>query len=248
VYILISFEKFLCGVGHRPGQSTRKGCGISLSNCKHLVTAEEQIGDLLEPGGVKTITIPLNKDAKSPADPANVGAIRSACSIVRRMQDLFSDYPGKVRAGTHSADASYERKTDYYAEHGRQPDASAPGAALFLNGGAIAVFQGKPAKDAVQPAALSPVYELYPGGSPAVPTGLVFLRFREGVDVASRQQEIKRAGYEVAQSPPFASNAAWLRARSGKIADALTGIPKLEALPDVENVEPQMLMESTTRK
>lgn len=142
------------------------------------------------------------------------------------------------------------RKTDYYAEHGRQPDTPAPGAALLFNGGAIAVFHGKPArdKDLQPPAALGPVYELHPGGAPAVPTGLVFIRFREGVDVTSRQQEIEGTGYEVAQKPPFASNAAWLRARSGNIADALTGIPKLEALPDVENVEPQMLMESTPRK
>ena len=165
------------------------------------------------------------------------------------MQDLFSEYPSQVRANTQRSGSSYVRKTDYYAEHGRQPDTPAPGAAVLFNDGAIAVFRGKPAKDAVlQPAALSPVYERHPGGSPAVPTGLVFIRFREGVDVASRQREIERAGYEVAQSPPFASNAAWLRARSGKIADALTGIPKLEALPEVENVEPQMLVESTHRK
>lgn len=166
------------------------------------------------------------------------------------MQDFFSEYPSQVRAGTQRPGSSYVRKTGYYAEHGRQPDTPAPNASLLFNGGAIAVFEGKPAKDVVirPPAALSPVYELHPGGSPAVPTGLVFIRFREGVDLASRQQEIEEASYQVAQVPPFASNAAWLRARSGAIADALTGIQKLEALPDVENVEPQMLMESTPRE
>jgi len=75
---------------------------------------------------------------------------------------------------------------------------------------------------------------------------MVFMRFREGVEIASRQKEIEQAGYEIGQSTPFL-NAAWLRPRSGNIADGLTGIPKLEALPDVENVEPQMLIESATR-
>jgi hypothetical protein len=167
------------------------------------------------------------------------------------MRDLFSEYPSQVRAGTQRPGSSYVRKTGYYAEHGRQPDAPAPGATSVLNDAAIAVFHGEPPEEKGGPlpsVTLSPIYELQPGGSPAVPTGLVFVRFREGVEVASQQQEIDRAGYETARSLPYASNAAWLRARSGSIADALSGIPKLEDLPDIANVEPQMLMESAPRQ
>jgi len=47
--------------------------------------------------------------------------------------------------------------------------------------------------------------------------------------------------------PAYAPNAAWLRARSGEIADALAGTPALDALPDLEAVEPQMLMERARR-
>lgn len=53
--------------------------------------------------------------------------------------------------------------------------------------------------------------------------------------------------YELVESLAYAPQAAWLRAPAGDIADALAGLPRLEQLPDVENVEPQMLMESVRR-
>lgn len=166
------------------------------------------------------------------------------------MTKLFSEYPGQVRASTQRPGARFVRRPGYYAEHGRQQDTPARGAELVLNDGRIAVFQGEPAdKKRDSPSnTFSPIYELQPGGSPAVPTGLVFIRFREGVDIASRKQEIERSGYEIAQRVPYASNAAWLRAISASIADALAGIPKLEALPNIENVEPQMLMGSVPKR
>jgi len=63
----------------------------------------------------------------------------------------------------------------------------------------------------------------------------------------TRRKELARAGYEVVQLLVYAPQAAWVRARSGGIAEALTSIPALEALAEVENVEPQMLMKSTQR-
>ncbi|HSQ18808.1 MAG TPA: hypothetical protein VLR92_00405 [Blastocatellia bacterium] len=166
------------------------------------------------------------------------------------MTKLFSEYPSQVRASTQRPGARFVRRPGYYAEHGRLQNMPARGAELVLNDGRIAVFQGEPAveKRDSPPITLSPIYELQPGGSPAVPTGLIFIRLREGVDVASRRQEIERRGYEIAQTVPYASNAAWLRATSASIADALAGIAKLEALPDIENVEPQMLMESVPKR
>jgi len=121
---------------------------------------------------------------------------------------------------------------------------------LLLEDGAIAVFRGEldEAGMTVQSGALSAVYGLQPSGLLAVPTGRVFVRFAEGVKAESRRQEINRAGYELIESLSYAPHAAWLRARSGDIADALAGIPRLEQLPDVENVEPQMLMESVPRR
>jgi hypothetical protein len=165
-------------------------------------------------------------------------------------KDPFSEYPQQVRASTERPTSLYVRQSGYYAVHYRQPDMPAPGAALLLNDGAIAVFQGEP--DETQAASmagtLGPVYGLQPSGPPAVPTGLVFVRFAEGVAAESRRKEIDRAGYEVAESLSYAPGAAWLRARSGRIADALAGIPALEKMLDVENVEPQMLMASARRE
>ena len=164
-------------------------------------------------------------------------------------KDLFSEYPRQVRASTERPASLFVRKSGYYAVHGRQPDTPAPGAALLLDEGAIAVFQGEP--DETQAASmvgtLGPVYALQPDGPPAVPTGLVFVRFAEGVAAESRRKDINRVGYEVAESVSYAPHAAWLHARSGRIADALAGISALEEMPDVENVEPQMLMASARR-
>jgi hypothetical protein len=166
------------------------------------------------------------------------------------MTKLFSEYPDQVRAGTQRAGVRFVRKPGYYAEHGRRHDTPARGAKLVLDDGRVAVFQGEPPADEKRtspPVALSPIYELQPGGSAAVPTGLIFIRLSEGVDVTSRIQEIEHTGYEIAQKVPYASNAAWLRATSASIADALAGIPRLEGLPDIENVEPQMLMQSVPK-
>ena len=167
--------------------------------------------------------------------------------------DYFSEYPQQIRAGTDKSAILYRRKSGYYAVHYQQPGKVAPEAVLQLNDGAIAVFSGEPdePQNALQvastPGIVSPIYTLHSDDALAVPTGLVFIRFAEGVKVESRQDAIAQAGYEVAESLSYAPQAAWLKARSGKMVDALRGINKLEALPDVENVEPQMLMERALR-
>jgi len=162
----------------------------------------------------------------------------------------FSKYPSQIRANMSSTAPLYVRKSDYYAIHQRPPGSPAPDAILLLDDGAIAVFQGEPDEVAAasQAGSLVPVYGLQPSGLPAIPTGQVFIRFAEGVKAEDRRQEINQAGYEIVESLVYAPHAAWLRAQSGDIADALAGIPKLEQLPAVENVEPQMLKESARRQ
>jgi hypothetical protein len=164
-------------------------------------------------------------------------------------KDYFAKYPRQIRANTTSPAPLYLRQSGYYAVHQRPRDLPAPGAELLLDDGAIAIFRGEPdeAGAVSRAGSLSPVYGLQPSGLPAVPTGRVFVRFAEDVQAESRRQEISRAGYELVESLSYAPQAAWLQSRSGDIADALAGIPRLEQLPDVENVEPQMLMESVRR-
>ncbi|WP_334974256.1 hypothetical protein [Nostoc sp.] len=164
---------------------------------------------------------------------------------VRFQKDYFSEYPEKIRVGSERTAVFYTRKPGYYAVHYNQPNTVASGAILQLNNGAIAVFPGEPNQS--EQGTLSPIYTLEPNDSVAVPTGLVFIRFAEGVDVESQREVINRAGYEVAQSLDYAPHAAWLRDQSGNIADAIAGIPQLEAIPKVENIEPQMLMERGLR-
>lgn len=166
--------------------------------------------------------------------------------------DDFAKYPSEVRSSTQRSSVVYTRLHDHYAVD-RQHASAAPaeGAVATLSEGEdkIQVFRGKAdeRRRAAASSELRPVYELQPGGTPAVPTGQVFIRFREGVAVEERLREIEQAGYEIAQSLEYAPHAAWLRARSGEIADALADIRALEKIADVENVEPQMLMQRASR-
>lgn len=163
---------------------------------------------------------------------------------VKFQKDYFSKYPQQIRVVKDQSTILYDRRPGYYAVHYNHPNSVAEQAVLQLNDGTIAVFAGEP--DELDNT-LSPIYTLQPDGSLAVPTGLIFIRFVAGVDVELHRQAIKQAGYEVADSLDYAPHAAWLRAQSGKILDALKGISRLEAIPDVENVEPQMLMARVQR-
>ncbi len=163
-------------------------------------------------------------------------------------KDPFSKCPQQLRVSSERATMLYVRKPGYYAVHSRQPGALAHAAVALFNEGAIAVFRGEPdAATAAESETIGPVYELQPGDALAVPTGLVFVRFAEGVHAASRTKEIEHAGYALVESPAYAPQAAWLRARSGDVADALAHISALDTLPDMANVEPQMLMERAKR-
>jgi hypothetical protein len=161
------------------------------------------------------------------------------------MEDFYSQYPSRVGAGHGRSGSGFLLKHGYYSQH--PPSDAAEEAELVLEDGSIAVFRGEPPKTREVQSSIGPVYELGPGGSLAVPTGLVFIRFRDEITAGSRLQEIEQAGFELKDVVPYAPNAAWLKARSGSIADSLVGISQLTALADVESVEPQMLMKGSAR-
>ena len=167
-------------------------------------------------------------------------------------KDDFADFPREVRSSTQQPSVVYKRLPDHYALRRRRADATpSKGVVTTLGEGEdkIEVFGGEPGGRERTAAAdeMCPVYSLQPGGAPAVPTGQVFIRFTEGVAVGERLREIEQAGYEVAQNLEYAPHAAWLRARSGEISAALTGVRDLEKIAGVENVEPQMLMQRASR-
>lgn len=187
--------------------------------------------------------------------------------------DIFQNYPQQLPASSDPNAAVYKRLPGFYAVHGWR--AGTPGAepVQTFEDGAIAIMQGEPdpdapASDLVDATAdpsdaaanatkatatqvkLSPVYAQQSGGaqgSMAVPTGRVFIRFADAVKIEDRETEISNAGYELDQKLAYAPNAAWLRARSGSIADALNDIAALQKLADVENIEPQLLMQASYR-
>lgn len=74
-----------------------------------------------------------------------------------------------------------------------------------------------------------------------VPTGRVFVRFRDGMDAAAQGAAFARAGYRLVRALDYAANAAWVEALDGDAASALGGLARLAALEGVENVEPQLL-------
>jgi len=178
------------------------------------------------------------------------------CSMSGLSGDLTA-YPQQVPFGGESAQQVYVQKPGYYAVHYAQ-SATAEGsrassietfeAVAVMEEEAIVIFSGTPTdRNIASAATLSPVYTLQPSGSLAVPTGRVFVRFAETVSIESRQAAIQTAGYEILEHVPYAPHAAWLQARSGNIADALANLSQLMTLPDMKNVEPQMLMQRALR-
>ncbi|NKE69548.1 hypothetical protein [Candidatus Manganitrophus noduliformans] len=159
----------------------------------------------------------------------------------------LSKFPQEVRSGIQPSSPVYTRLPDRYAVHGPRPPSKDALLSMGEGEDRIEIFRGEAEQQKNAPGQVGPVYTLQPGGTPAVPSGRVFIRFKEGVPVERRLREIEQAGYEVVQRLDYAPHAAWLRARSGEIADALTRIPALEQIADVENVEPQMLMQRANR-
>jgi hypothetical protein len=154
-----------------------------------------------------------------------------------------SESPAEVRA---TSGPTYVRRPDLHALHDLPPGSPLDDAITVLNDGAIAVFPtgyGRRATGSPQ----SPVYALEPGGALAVPTGQLFVRFAEGVSAASRAEALREAGYQLVDSPRYAPHTAWVRSLAGDIGAALSGVNRLATLPDVEHVEPQMLMARHSR-
>jgi hypothetical protein len=164
-------------------------------------------------------------------------------------QNNFSDFPQKIQSATG---ATYSQLLEHYAVHWQRAD-KAPSveaiATLYQGEQLIEIFKGEAGKLPIQAdrGFATPVYALQPDGSPAVPTGQIFVRFKEGTSAEEHRPDIEAAGYEIARLVSYAPQAAWLRARSGKVADALGNVKTLEKIADLENAEPQMLTAKANR-
>ncbi len=155
---------------------------------------------------------------------------------------MVSRFPDELRVGTQQS-GTYVRVPEHVAIRGQLPESLIDSRVGRLEAEDLTICggDGELESEALAEAPVSAVYRRSAGGSFAVPTGEIFLRLEKGARVEDHAAAIEGAGYEVVRSLSYAPNAAWLCARSGDAADALHGIPRLEALPEVENVEPQML-------
>lgn len=166
------------------------------------------------------------------------------------MANAFPDYPAEIRASTLHPGLRYVRAPHYFTIYGHLPIGIATVISLSGSEGEIAICRGDAAEmaSAAEVSEIAPAYALAPAGPLSAPSGLVFIRFEDGVDVADRKEEIARADYIVVKRVPQAPNAAWLAAASRRVADALEGIGRLEQIPRVANIEPQMLSERVHRQ
>ncbi len=166
--------------------------------------------------------------------------------------DAFADYPATLKQSTLKPEIVYHRSPELFAVRGA-PERSGRDVPVLTvtgdDGETVAVYRGGPAAwraRSLDAASISPVYALS-GTRIVVPTGRVFVRFRDAVVASAKAADLERAGYRLAQTLPYAPSAAWVEADDQRMASALGNIGRLEALNDVVNVEPQLLASRVAR-
>ena len=163
--------------------------------------------------------------------------------------DPFSAFPHTLHASTTQPKLLYRRQPELIAIHDRSEPPAGWEVVLTLDDPPIVICRGdaRALPRTLLHATLTPVYALTRRGAPAVPTGLVLVRFREGITAKAYGDMMAREGFTIHDVLPYAPSAAWVKAVSGGIPASLRGIPALESLPDVVNVEPQMVKHSARR-
>lgn len=110
--------------------------------------------------------------------------------------------------------------------------------ALEDDGDIYQIFEGEPKTPTGE---VTAVYRCEDGNALCVPTGRIFVRLEEGLRAEDFAEAFRKLGFVIAQSLPYAPHAAWLERQDGDVAAALRNVSALEQLPQVRNVEPQLL-------
>lgn len=155
----------------------------------------------------------------------------------------LSNYPTRLRASTAHPETIYTRAAGCHAVKSASPLRQQNVdkrriMALEDDGDIYQIFEGEPKRLTGE---VTAVYRCSDGSSLCVPTGRVFVRLEEGLRVEDFAEAFRKLGFVIAQSLPYAPHAAWLEREDGDIAAALRSVSALEQLPQVRNVEPQLL-------
>ena len=156
---------------------------------------------------------------------------------------LHRDWPATLRVPTAEGDVVLDRADDLVAVHD-VPDAERAETDLSFEGGRVAVRRVDDVREAPSQA-VGPVYRQQPGGTPAVPTGRIMVRYAAGDPIERHRGELAAAGYELEDVLGYAPQAGWVRGTD--IGSSLAGLDRLAALDGIEHVEPQLLRESARR-
>jgi hypothetical protein len=153
------------------------------------------------------------------------------------------DSPSELASGTGKTRTRFVQKEGFYAVHHWTDEDEPEHPILVLDDAAL--FRGD--SSGSEGRKEGPVYESLPGRTPAIPTGRVFVRFAEPLKASAHEKEIRRAGYRIVQTLPWAPQAVWVEADTGGVAESLRNLDRLERIKNVVHVEPQMLMPAATR-
>jgi hypothetical protein len=160
---------------------------------------------------------------------------------------MRSNYPAQIEVRSNEGQiVCYQLAPEFYARSSNVP--RVPGERIVQRlDDRFAIFQAQPSSGSRTEGDVLPVYRAQPSGMFAIPTGRLWVRFAEGVDATQMRERVEKAGCTVEELPPWAANSAWVRASSGKVADALAAVPVLQKSTGVEYVEPQMLLPSARK-
>ncbi|MCS7056487.1 MAG: hypothetical protein NZM18_10010 [Thermoflexales bacterium] len=160
----------------------------------------------------------------------------------------LSEYPARLRASTVHPETIYIRAAGCHAVKGASPacrSGAAKGKVITIEdeGNIYQIFEGEPKTPTEE---VTAVYR-GDGNLLCVPTGRIFIRLEEGLRAEDFADAFRKLGFVIAQSLPYAPHAAWLEREDGDAAAALRSVSALEQLPQVRNVEPQLLTARTWR-
>jgi len=158
-----------------------------------------------------------------------------------------SDYPSQIEVrSSEGRIVRYRLAPEFYARSSKVR--LSPGERVVQKlDGAFTIFQVPASSSAIADRSILPVYRAQPSGMLAVATGRLWVRFAEGIDATQKREKVEKVGCSLEELPPWTASGAWVRASSGKVADALAASAVLQKLPGVEHVEPQMLLLSVRK-